>query len=107
MKPLLAASVVAVVMAVGGLFLSTGPAFADFVCPILPISDEAVENSGAGFAQIGEGDYTIITTIVPENDAPNNNTGAPGAAHGVPGDSDYTAIWDQDVDPGATLNPQD
>ena len=102
MKPLLAASVVAVVMAVGGLFLSTGPAFADFVCPILPISDKAVENSDAGFAQIGEGDYTIITTI-----APNHNTGAPPTAHGVPGDSDYTAIWDQDVDPGATLNPQD
>jgi hypothetical protein len=113
MKPLFAAGIVAAAIATGGVFWDTGLAFADFVCPVLPISDEAVDNSNAGFAQIGDGDedgvgdYSILTTIVPENDAPNNNTGAPPTDHGVPGDSDYTAIWDQDVDSGATLNPQD
>ena len=106
-KLLSAAGTAAVAIALGGLIWDTGPAFADFVCPVLPISEEAFDNSDAGFAEIGGGDYSIITTIVPENETPNNNTGSPPGDHGVPGESDYTAIWDQDVDPTATKNPQD
>ncbi len=107
MRAFAAAGIAVAAIAMGTFFWDTGLAFADFVCPVLPISDEAVENSNSGFAEIGEGDYSILTTIVPEHDAPNNNTGSPGDVHGVPGDSDYTAIWDQDAPSEATKNPQD
>lgn len=92
---------------VGG---GVGVAHADFVCPVTPISTAAINNAKTGvFMTIGGGDQSNLTTVVPENGAPNNNSGSPPGVHGVPGDVDYTAIWDQEPPniSDDTKNPQD
>ncbi len=91
-----------------------GPAFAEFVCPVTPISDAAVNHAEDGvFSLISEGDYSNLTTILKNTEAgdPANNRvteGSPMDSHANPGeDSTYTAIWDDGEPSGATKNPKD
>jgi len=85
-----------------------GAALADFVCPVLPLSEQAKANATANdqFITISGGDASILPgkagsptdspVDVPDqatNTLPNGNAGAPDGAHAVPGDRGYTAIW--------------
>jgi hypothetical protein len=78
-----------------------GVARADFVCPVLPISEKGAENAGH-FAPLGTGEYTILpgragdaaeSPVSPPDHATNSDgTGSPGN-HASPGDPGYTPIW--------------
>ena len=99
----------AVVTLTGG-----GQASAEFVCPVTPINDAAVDHAKDGvFTQIGEGDFSNLTTILNdtvEGDPANNRVteGTPGGSHADPGeDTSYTAIWDDGEPSGDTKNPRD
>jgi len=74
-----------------------GVARADFVCPVLGISEQGAAHNGApAFQQIGGGDYSIIgpDVTVPDHATNLDGVGDPGsAAHAAPGDSGYSAIW--------------
>ena len=94
----------ALIPVIAGVFLfSAAPAFADFVCPVLPVSDAAVANSNGGFIGIAGGDTSILPgkagdpanspVGVPDQATNAGGSGSPAGAHAVPGDSDYTAIW--------------
>jgi hypothetical protein len=77
-----------------------------FVCPVLKVSDQAVESSGK-FTPLGDtGDYTTLpgnaghaetfNGNVPLHATNGDGAGTPGANHVTPGDEDqtgYTAIW--------------
>jgi hypothetical protein len=73
-----------------------------FVCPVLTVSTQAVENSGR-FDQIGDGQYTFAPGAagsaetfngnVPNHATNADGAGSPGGAHAAPGDGGYTAIW--------------
>ena len=88
------------------LFVVVTPASADFVCPVLPVSENAVENSNANFITISGGDTSILPGLagdpdespvdVPDHATNDNGTGSPGGSHARPGDSDYGAIWNTD-----------
>jgi hypothetical protein len=72
-----------------------------FVCPVLKISNQAVENSDQ-FAPIGN-DYTVFPGNAGSGDTFNGNVplkatngdgaGTPGVDHSSPGDTGYSAIW--------------
>ena len=80
---------------------------ADFVCPVLPVADAAVANTDANtdgvFITIAGGDTSILPGAagdpadspvdVPDGATNDDGAGSPGGAHAVPGDPDYTAIW--------------
>ena len=74
-----------------------GVARADFVCPVLPISEQgAANNQAPAFQQIGSGDYSIIgpTVSVPTHATNLDGAGDPNsAAHADPGDAGYSPIW--------------
>ena len=83
-----------------------GAAWADFVCPVLPISENAKQNTPDGhFITISDGDASILpgkagingTSPVDVADHATNDegTGSAGGDHAAPGDPDhgYTAIW--------------
>ncbi len=82
------------------------PVFADFVCPVLPADDNAVQNSSAGFIQIAGGDTSILPgkagdqaespVSVPDGATNMDGAGSPAGAHAGPGDPGYTAIWNTD-----------
>jgi hypothetical protein len=74
-----------------------------FVCPVLTLSDQAVDNSGH-FNSIGDGTYTFgpgnagstdtFNGKVPNIATNGDGAGSPAAnSHSSPGDTDYTAIW--------------
>src|SRR5215211_5606990 len=96
-------SVAAVVTA--GLFAGPGAASAaaDFVCPVLPVSDSAKANSHAGFITISGGDTSILPgkagdaanspVDVPNQATNDEGTGSPDGSHATPGETSYTAIW--------------
>ena len=73
-----------------------------FVCPVLNVNENAVEQAGR-FNEIGEGEYTFASGAagsaetfngnVPSNATNGDGAGSPGGAHSAPGDTDYTAIW--------------
>ena len=98
-KPIIAALGVAALFAGPG----AGAAWADFVCPVLPVSDQAKENSKAGFITIGDGDTSILpgkagdaassSVDVPDRATNQEGAGSPAGAHASPGDPGYTAIW--------------
>jgi hypothetical protein len=84
-----------------------GAAFADFVCPVLPISEQAKENATANgqFITVSGGDASILpgnagnttdTVSVPDNATNQNGAGSARGAHAVPGESGYTAVWNTD-----------
>ena len=88
------------------LFVVVTPASADFVCPVLPVSENALEHSNANFITISGGDTSILPGLagnpdespvdVPDHATNDNGTGSPAGSHAVPGDSDYGAIWNTD-----------
>jgi len=98
------AIVVGVVAAFAGP--GAGVAAADFVCPVLPISESAKENSNANLITISGGDSSILPGKAGDElnspvDAPSQATndegaGSPAGSHASPGDSGYTAIWNTD-----------
>lgn len=73
-----------------------------FVCPVLKVNENAVEQTGK-FSEIGEGEYTFgpgnagdpetFNGNVPNHATNGDGTGSPGGPHSAPGDTDYTAIW--------------
>jgi hypothetical protein len=78
-------------------------AAAPFVCPVLTIPDQAVEQSGR-FNPIGDGTYTFAPGAAGSADTFNGNVpnhatndegeGSPSPGnHASPGDPGYTAIW--------------
>jgi hypothetical protein len=96
-KPIVVALGVAAVFAGPG----AGAAWADFVCPVLKISDNAAENAGH-FAPLGTGEYTILpgragdaatSPVSPPDHATNRDgSGSPGN-HASPGEPGYSPIW--------------
>jgi hypothetical protein len=91
---------IAISLGVTALFVGpgVGSAWAQFVCPVIPISEAAIEHSGAPNLQpIGDGDYSIIgpTVSVPVGATNQNGTGLPGPGNdrARPGDPDYSPIW--------------
>jgi hypothetical protein len=79
------------------------PASAPFVCPVLTLSQQGVDNSGK-FDPIGDGTYTFapgsagsagtFNGNVPNHATNADGNGSPTAdGHSSPGDTDYTAIW--------------
>jgi hypothetical protein len=82
-----------------------GVARADFVCPVLPVSEQATEHSNANFITISGGDTSILpgkagdATASPV-DVPAHATnmvgaGSPAVEHGFPGDPWYRVIWER------------
>ena len=81
-----------------------GAARADFVCPVLPVSEQAKANSNANFITISGGDTSILPgkagdaavspVDVPAHATNMDGAGSPGGAHASPGDPGYSAIWD-------------
>jgi hypothetical protein len=80
-----------------------GTARADFVCPVLNLPSQAVENSGK-FSPLGtSGQYTTLpgragdeasSPVNPPDHATNaNGEGTPGVDHVGPGDPGYSPIW--------------
>ncbi len=89
---------VAAALATLALGPAAGVARADFVCPVLKISDQAYNNSKAGFITISGGDRSIIpgnsgSLDIPDRATNAEGTGSPAGAHARPGDPGYTAIW--------------
>lgn len=92
--------------AISVALLGAGPAFADFVCPVLPISENGAANSKANLVTIAGGDTSILPgkagdpanspVNVPDTATNDNGNGSPGGAHDAPGDDGYTAIWNTD-----------
>lgn len=82
---------------------AAGIAAADFVCPVLPVSDHAKDHSNAGFITIADGDTSILPGAagvsgaidVPAHATNSDGAGSPGGAHASPGESGYTAIWNE------------
>ena len=80
-----------------------GVARADFVCPVLPVSEQAKANSNANFITISGGDTSILPgkagdaavspVDVPAHATNMDGAGSPGGAHAGPGDPGYSAIW--------------
>ena len=80
-----------------------GVARADFVCPVLPVSEQAKANSNANFITIAGGDTSILPgkagdaavspVDVPAHATNMDGAGSPAGAHAGPGDPGYSAIW--------------
>ena len=76
---------------------------ADFVCPVIPVSDQAKEHSNANFITIAGGDTSILPgkagdpasspVDVPDHATNADGVGSPAGPHARPGDRGYTAIW--------------
>lgn len=73
-----------------------------FVCPVLTLPDQAVDNSDR-FNELPSGEYTFgpgaagsaetFNGNVPDHATNGDGAGSPGGDHSAPGDTDYTAIW--------------
>jgi hypothetical protein len=97
----------AALMSVPGAAMAASPDRAEnpFVCPVLSVSTQAVDNSGR-FDSIGNGQYTFAPGAAGSADTFNGNVpdlatnadgaGSPSGAHASPGDTTYTAIWSGD-----------
>jgi hypothetical protein len=82
---------------------SAGMALADFVCPVLPISEQGRAHSNANLITISGGDTSILPGAagnaasspvdVPDQATNQDGAGSPAGAHASPGDPGYTAIW--------------
>jgi hypothetical protein len=103
-------AVVAGVVAAAFAGPGAGVAAADFVCPVLPISENAKQHAPDGrFIEIADadGDGVPDASILPgkAGDAANSpvdvgahatnleGAGSPQGEHATPGESGYTAIW--------------
>jgi hypothetical protein len=97
----------AALLSIPGAAMAAPPDRAEnpFVCPVLSVSAQAVDNSGR-FDSIGNGQYTFAPGAagsadtfngnVPDNATNADGAGSPAGAHASPGDTDYTAIWSGD-----------
>ena len=97
----------AALMSIPGAAMAAPPdrAADPFVCPVLSVPAQAVDNSGH-FNSIGNGQYTFAPGAAGSADTFNGNVpdhatnadgaGSPAGAHASPGDTDYTAIWSGD-----------
>ena len=97
----------AALMSMPGAAMAAPPDRAEnpFVCPVLSVSAQAVDNSGR-FNSIGNGQYTFAPGAAGSADTFNGNVpdhatnadgaGSPAGAHASPGDPSYTAIWSGD-----------
>ena len=97
----------AALMSMPGAAMAAPPDRAEnpFVCPVLSVSAQAVDNSGR-FTSIGNGQYTFAPGAAGSADTFNGNVpdhatnadgaGSPAGAHASPGDPSYTAIWSGD-----------
>jgi hypothetical protein len=97
----------AALMWVPGAAMAAPPDRAEnpFVCPVLSVPAQAVDNSGR-FTSIGNGEYTFAPGAAGSADTFNGNVpdhatnadgaGSPAGAHASPGDTNYTAIWSGD-----------
>ncbi len=73
-----------------------------FVCPVLTLPGQAVENSGR-FNELPSGEYSFgpgsagsadtFNGNVPNHATNGDGAGTPPGDHSAPGDTDYTAIW--------------
>ncbi len=89
--------------AVAALGPGAAVARADFVCPVIPVSDQAKEHSNANFITIAGGDTSILPgkagdpaaspVDVPDQATNAEGAGSPAGAHARPADPGYTAIW--------------
>ncbi|MBI2965333.1 MAG: hypothetical protein HYY34_03910 [Chloroflexi bacterium] len=94
---------IAVAVLAAGLVAGARTASADFVCPVLPVPEQAAAHSNAGFITISGGDVSILPgkagdganspVDVPDRATNDDGAGNPGGAHAVPGQPGYTAIW--------------
>jgi hypothetical protein len=94
----------AALLAMPGAAMGAPPDRAEdpFVCPVLALPAQAVDQSGH-FNSIGNGEYTFAPGAAGSADTfkgnvPNQATnadgdGSPAGAHASPGDTSYTAIW--------------
>lgn len=95
-----------IMVTLGVAALAAGPgagaAWADFVCPVLPVSDQAKDHSNANFITIAGGDTSILPgkagetpspVDVPDQATNADGTGSPAGSHANPGDPGYSAIW--------------
>jgi hypothetical protein len=94
----------AALMSAPGAAMASPPDRAEdpFVCPVLTLPAQAVEQSG-NFNSIGNGQYTFapgaagsadtFNCNVPNHATNADGSGTPAGAHASPGDTDYTAIW--------------
>jgi hypothetical protein len=96
-----------IIVALGTAAIFVGPAagtaWADFVCPVLPVSQQAKDHSNANFITISGGDTSILPgkagdaasspVDVPAGATNQDGAGSPAGAHASPGDPGYTAIW--------------
>lgn len=78
------------------LLSASAPAFADFVCPVFKSAAVGMHNPNA--VPIGLGHYTIIPgksdhLNVPDHATNMDGAGSPPGPHAMPGDPDYSAIW--------------
>ena len=83
---------------------SAGAAWADFVCPVLPISEQGKQHGKANFITISGDDTSILPGAagdpesspvdVPAGATNQDGAGSPSGAHASPGDPGYSAIWD-------------
>ncbi len=99
-------AIVAGVVAAAFAGPGAGVASADFVCPVLPISQQAKDHTTANgqLIEISGGDASILPgeagdmadspVGVPSNATNLDGAGSPGGAHAAPGEGGYTAIWD-------------
>jgi hypothetical protein len=107
-RVLIAASAMAVLAGISANSAAADPldrAQDPFVCPVLKVSDQAVDSSGK-FGEIGdEGVYTFapgsagvsLNGNVPDTATNQNGVGSPNPGdHASPGDPNYTAIWSGD-----------
>ncbi len=77
---------------------------ADFVCPVLPANQNAVDhNNNDQWITIAGGDISILPgkagdtenspVSVPDKATNLDGAGSPGGDHANPGDKEYSAIW--------------
>ena len=75
-----------------GIFVfSAVPAFADFVCPVANVI--TIAGGDTSILPGKAGDPANSPVSVPDHATNGGGSGSPGGPHAVPGDSDYTAIW--------------
>ena len=96
-----ALATLAVAAAFGGP--GAGAAWADFLCPVVPISDQGFAHTNANFALASQGDKVILPgkagdaadspVSVPDQATNLDGTGSAGGTHAAPGDPGYSPIW--------------
>ena len=97
--------VIIVALSTAAIFVgpTVGTAWADFVCPVLPVPQQATDHQKAGFISISGGDTSILPGAagdsasspvdVPAGATNQDGAGSPAGEHAGPGDPGYTGVW--------------